>query len=58
MLRLYYLYDKSAKKSHELENIVLDLEQAFDLAKGGSHPVRSCGTSGITHKKKGTAASI
>ena len=39
MLCLYYLYKKSAKKSRELENIVVDVEQGFDLAKGGSHPV-------------------
>ena len=52
LLRLYYVYEKSPKKSRELESIVSDLEQAFDLAKGGNRPIRSCGTRWISHKRK------
>lgn len=52
LLRLYYIYEKSAKKSRELENIVTDLGEAFDLVKGGNRPIRSCGTRWITHKRR------
>ena len=52
LLRLYYIYEKSPKKSRDLESIVSDLEQAFDLAKGGNRPIRSCGTRWISHKRK------
>ena len=52
LLRLYYLYEKSAKKSRELEGIVSDLEQAFNLVKVGNCPIRSCGTRWITHRRK------
>ena len=46
------MYKKYPKKSRELESIVSDLKQAFDLAKGGDRPLRSCGTRWITHKRK------
>ena len=52
LLRLYYLYEKSSKKSHELESIVTDLKEVFDLSKGGNRPIRSCGTRWVTHKRK------
>ena len=48
LLRLYYLYEKSSKKSHELESIVTDLKEVFDLSKGGNRPIRSCGTRWVT----------
>ena len=52
LLRLYYLYEKSPKKSRELENITTDLKQVFDLSKGGNRPIRNCGTRWVTHKRK------
>ena len=52
LLRLYYLYEKSPKKSRELEDITTDLKQVFDLSKGGNRPIRSCGTRWVTHKRK------
>ena len=52
LLRLYYLYEKSPKKSRELENITTDLKQVFDLSKGGNRPIRSCGTRWVTHTRK------
>ena len=35
LLRLYYLYEKLAKKSRELVDIVDDLKETFDFSKGG-----------------------
>ena len=52
LLRLYYLYEKSAKKARELEAIADDLRQFFELSKGGSKPVRCSGTRWVTHKRK------
>lgn len=52
LLHLYYVYEKSPKKSRELERIVSDLEQAFNLTKSGNYPIRSCGTRWISHKRK------
>ena len=52
LLRLYYLYEKSPKKSRELDDITTDLKQVFDLSKGGNRPLRSCGTRWVTHKRK------
>ena len=37
--KLYYLYAKSSKKSHELAEIVSDLEEVFELPKGGDKPI-------------------
>ena len=52
LLRLYYVYEKSPKKSKVLNNIVDDLKEVFHLPKGGNLPVRSQGTRWITHKRK------
>ena len=52
LLRLYYLYEKSATKACELEAIADDLRQFFELSKGGSKPVRCSGTRWVTHKRK------
>ena len=52
LLRLYYLYEKSPKKSQELRNIVDDLKEVFCLPNGGSLPIRCQGTRWITHKRK------
>ena len=52
LLRLYLLYQKSPKRSHELMEIADDLREVFELPKGGDLPVRSCGTRWISHKRK------
>ena len=52
LLRLYYLYQNSPKKSQELASIVSDLKKVFSLPKGGALPVRCQGTRWITHKRK------
>ena len=52
LLRLYYLYEKSPKKSRELSAIAEDLKEVFELPKGGNLPIRSCGTRWINHKRK------
>lgn len=52
LLRLYYLYEKSPKKSRELACIVDNLKEIFDLPKGGNLPVRCQGTRWISHKRK------
>ena len=44
LLRLYYLYEKSAKKSRELVDIVDDLKETFHFSKGGDLPVRAQGS--------------
>ena len=51
LLRIYYLYEKSPKKCRELESVAKELQQVFDLVKGGDRPIRSCGTRWITHKR-------
>ena len=52
LLRLYYLYAKSPKKSRELANIVEDLKEIWELSDGGDLPVRSEGSRWINHKRK------
>lgn len=52
LLRLYYLYEKSAKKIRQLEDIVNDLKEVFELPTGGNIPVRSQGSRWIHHKRK------
>ena len=52
LLRLYYLYEKSPKKTRELASIVEDLKEVFELSKGGNVPIRSQGSRWITHKRK------
>lgn len=52
LLRLYYLYSKSPKKSRELPDIVENLKEVFDFPKGGNVPVRSQGSRWINHKRK------
>ncbi len=51
LLRLYYLYAKSPKKSRELAGIVADLKEVFELPKGGDKPIRAQGSRWITHKR-------
>ena len=52
LLRLFYLYQKSPKKSQELTCIVDDLKEVFSLPIGGALPVRCHGTRWISHKRK------
>ena len=51
LLKLYYLYTKSPKKSRELAGIVVDLKEVFEFPKGGDKPIRSQGSRWITHKR-------
>ena len=52
LLRLYYLYEKSAKKSRELLDIVEDLREVYDFSQGGDLPVRAQGSRWITYKRR------
>ena len=52
LLRLYYLYHNSPKKSKELEAIGEDLKQVYCIPKGGNLPVRCQGTRWINHKRR------
>ena len=54
LLKLFSIYSKSPKKSHELTEIVSDLTEAFNIPKGGDLPVRSQGTTcrWISHKRR------
>lgn len=44
LLRLYYLYENSPKKTRELEEIVKELKEVFELSRGGSKLVQSQGS--------------
>ena len=54
LLRLYYIYEKSSKKCHELEGIVSELKACLEPtempSKGGTRPLRACGTRFVVHK--------
>ena len=52
LLRLYYLYEKSPKKSCDLSDFVGDLKEVYKLPEGGNLPVRASGSRWITHKQK------
>ena len=52
LLRLYYIYTKSPKKSRELAEIVIDLKEVFSFPDSGDAPVRSQGSRWIAHKRK------
>ena len=52
LLRLYYLYEKSPKKTRELLLIVEKLKHVFEMPQGGSTPIRSQGSRWINHKRK------
>ena len=52
LLRLFYIYEKSPKKTRELQEIVVDLKEVFDLPSGGSIPLRSQGSRWKNHKRK------
>ena len=50
LLRLYYIYDKSAKKCRELEGIVSDLKDCFQFDDDGVRPLRASGSRWVCHK--------
>ena len=52
LLHLYYLYEKSPKKSRDLAAIIEDLKDIFSFPKGGNLPVRCQGTRWVSHKRK------
>ena len=52
LLRLYYIYAKSPKKSRELAEIVTDLKEVYSFPDSGDAPVRSQGSQWICHKRK------
>ena len=47
-------YEKSPKKCHELDDVVLELKHCLEPSEipkeGGNRPLRACGTLFITHK--------
>ena len=49
LLRLFYLYKKSPKKTRELEEVVKDLREVYEFPKGGNKPVRCQGSRWINH---------
>ena len=52
LLRLYYLYAKSPKKSRDLSDIVENLKEVWELKASGNMPIRSQGSHWICHKRK------
>ena len=52
LMRLYYLYEKSPKKSRKVADIVSDLKEVFNFPDGGNLPVRSQGSRWIAYKRK------
>ena len=49
---LYHLYEKCPEKIRQLEDIVTDLKEVFELPTGGNVPVRSQRSRWINHKRK------
>ena len=52
LMRCCYLYEKSPKKTRELEDIVKQLREVYEFPQGGNRPVRSQGSRWISHKRK------
>ena len=52
LLRLFYLYFNSPKKSKELDIIAGELKEVYELPKKGNLPVRCQGTHWIGHKRR------
>lgn len=54
LLHVYYVYEKSPKKCRELEVVVEELKNCLEPTempkKGGSRPLRACGTRFVAHK--------
>ena len=52
LLRLFYVYSKSSKKSAQLGEIVKELESVYHYPKGGNLPIRCQGIRWIAHKRR------
>jgi len=52
LLHLFYLYEKSPKKTRELEEVVKDLREVYEFPKSGNKPIHSQGSRWIKHKRK------
>ena len=54
LMGLYYLYNKSPKKWHKLEDVVAELRECLEQVQmpttGGDRPLCACGTQFIAHK--------
>jgi len=50
LLKLYYLYEKSAKKCCELSEIINDLKQFLEFDDNDVKPIRASGTRWVTQK--------
>ena len=54
LLRLYFIYEKSPKKCRVLNDIMEELKACLEpsemSSKGGSRPLRACGTRFVSHK--------
>ena len=54
LLRLYFIYEKSPKMCHVLNDIMEDLKACLEpsemSSKGGNRPLRACGTRFVSHK--------
>jgi len=56
LMRAYYLYKKSPKKCHELDDVVASLRQCLEedempaARTRGNRPLRACGTRFVSHK--------
>ena len=54
LFRIYYLYEKSPKKCHELNEVVAELKQCLEpghlRGEGRNRPLRPCGTHFVAHK--------
>ena len=56
LMRVHYLYEKSIKKCHELDEVVAFLRQCleesemFTARTRGNRPVHACGTRYVSHK--------
>ena len=55
-MRLYFIYEKSPKKCRGLEEVIEELKAGLGAskmsAKGGTRPLRACGTRFVGHKVK------
>ena len=56
LMRAYYLYEKSPKKCHELDEVVASLRECLEKDEmyisrtKGNRPLRACGTRFVSHK--------
>lgn len=50
LLKLYYLYEKAAKKCRELAEVVTDLKECINVHEAGIKPIRATGSRWVSHK--------